>query len=113
MTREALERFTADELYTITIDLMRRIHDECVWAQEPALHADLPCAIDELMTGPWRLLDGAPFWFPWPYLTKCQVLQRLLDRLAAASSGTDADEALLSARYFLSVPNLDRPLWAR
>lgn len=105
-----VESFTDDELFTITLELMWRIHDECIYLGEPPMHADLPQAIEELETGPWRRVPGGPFQFPWPYLPKCRWLQWMLERLEAASTAPDAAEVIACARHFL-IPN-PRSLWS-
>lgn len=107
---ELFTRFTDDQLFTAATQLMRRIHDEVVYGDEEAVHADLPSAIDDLCLGPWHELDEQLV-DDWPYGFECSLLNQLLKALEARTSDPHGLEAVVTTRWLLRPA--DAPLWAR
>lgn len=106
-SRHANRRLDADELYTLAVALMTRLQTLLVLAEEPASTERVRQAIDELDEGPWHLVESPDEVLSWMTFGDIEgALQVVLNRLACVSSDHMADQAIVSARWWMRGPLL-------
>ena len=101
MTDPRLPLAPADLHYTALITLLWQLYERAQELGLPNLATDLVVASNELRNGPWRHLGGAPGRLSLPFTPACLLVDHLLNRLQAASSGLAARAAVEFTRQVL------------
>lgn len=90
-----------DELFTITVSLMWRLHDEAASQGVPWAQPDLVVAIGELELGPWQPVGSGAVLDDLPYTIACSLLDQMLVELGRVTPGLGARIAVAKTQSWL------------